>query len=283
MMKTLLTRLLKRSIHSSTKMANSKYDYVRQFESDDRLLPNAWIVVRVDGKAFHAFADAHAFQKPNCKPALDLMSACARKVLEGFNEITLAYGQSDEYSFVFRPDARLYSRRSFKLATNIASLFAANYVMQWRDFFPDTNLRYPPAFDARTVLYPTEKNLRDYLSWRQVDCHINNLYNTAFWALVLKGGLSNREAEQRLKGTVSGDKNEILFSEFGVNYNNEPEQYRKGTVLWKCPVEIPIEEVNPVSGKTFKVRNKVLEANRDIIQDVFWTENQHLLEPFRGR
>jgi tRNA(His) 5'-end guanylyltransferase len=42
-----------------------------------------------------------------------------------------------------------------------------------------------------------------------------------------------REAEQRLKGTVSSDKNEILFKEFGINYNNEPECFKKGTVLYR--------------------------------------------------
>jgi hypothetical protein len=42
-----------------------------------------------------------------------------------------------------------------------------------------------------------------------------------------------REAEQRLKGTVSADKNEILFKEFGINYNNEPECFKKGTVLYR--------------------------------------------------
>ena len=30
---------------------------------------------------------------------------------------------------------------------------------------------------------------------------------------------------------MSGDKNEILFSEFNINYNNLPEMFRKGTVL----------------------------------------------------
>lgn len=40
-----------------------------------------------------------------------------------------------------------------------------------------------------------------------------------------------REAEQRLKGTVSSDKNEILFKEFGINYNKEPDCFRKGTVM----------------------------------------------------
>lgn len=43
------------------------------------------------------------------------------------------------------------------------------------------------------------------------------------------------------QGTLAADKNEILFSEFNINYNNEPLMYRKGTVLiWEkvmllCP------------------------------------------------
>ena len=74
-----------------------------------------------------------------------------------------------------------------------------------------------PSFDGRVVLYPSSSNLRDYMSWRQVDCksiaaarktqtmlkyfvgHINNLYNTTFWALVQKGGMDVRQAEEMLK------------------------------------------------------------------------------------
>lgn len=63
--------------------------------------------------------------------------------------------------------------------------------------------------------------------------HINNLYNTTFWALVLKGGMTNSAAETFLKGTVSSDKNEILFSRFGMNYNNEPAISRRGTVVYR--------------------------------------------------
>ncbi|KAI8933537.1 hypothetical protein NX059_009275 [Plenodomus lindquistii] len=71
------------------------------------------------------------------------------------------------------------------------------------------------------------------MSWRQVDCHINNLYNTTFWTLVQHGGMDPRAAEQRLSGTVSSDKNELLFKDFGINYNKEPECFRKGTVLYR--------------------------------------------------
>jgi tRNA(His) 5'-end guanylyltransferase len=33
-------------------MANSKYEYVKGFELDDSLLPDCFIVVRIDGKGF---------------------------------------------------------------------------------------------------------------------------------------------------------------------------------------------------------------------------------------
>ena len=39
--------------------------------------------------------------------------------------------------------------------------------------------------------------------------------------------------------TNSSGKNELLFSQFGINYNNEPEQFRKGTVLVRAPLATP--------------------------------------------
>lgn len=63
--------------------------------------------------------------------------------------------------------------------------------------------------------------------------HINNLYNTTFWALVQQGGMGEREAEQRLKGTVASDKHEILFQEFRINYHKEAECFKKGTVMFR--------------------------------------------------
>lgn len=266
-------------------MAKSKFEYVRQFEEDDRCLPNCWMVVRVDGKAFHKFSDAHNFEKPNDKRALDLMSRCAEKVMEEFNEICLSYGQSDEYSFVFKKDANIYNRRASKIMTNLCSLFASSYVFYWPEYFSDP-IRYPPSFDGRVVLYPSDQNLFDYLSWRQADCHINNLYNTVFWALVQEGGLSPSKAEERLRGTLSSDKNEILFQEFKTNYNNLPALYRKGTVLIREPLGTrgkqpapPMEGNEATASKTQKrKRLKVLSANVDIIQRDFWEKYPFLLE-----
>lgn len=74
--------------------------------------------------------------------------------------------------------------------SNVNSLFTSAYVYHWPRFLRGKELYYPPSFDARVVLYPTDKNLRDYLAWRQADVHVNNLYNTCFWNLILKGKLT---------------------------------------------------------------------------------------------
>lgn len=192
-----------------SKMANSKFDYVRNFESEDKILPNCWIVIRIDGKCFHKFAKKHNFQKPNDIRALSLMNRAAVTVMQEYTDVIISYGQSDEYSFILRKDSILYNRRSCKIMSHLNSLFSSSYVYFWPQFFKNEKLKYPPSFDSRVVVYPSDENLRDYLSWRQADCHINNLYNTTFWTLVLKGGLTNSEAEKRLCGSFSSDKNEI--------------------------------------------------------------------------
>lgn len=189
--------------------------------------------------------------------------------MKEFRDIILSYGQSDEYSFIFHKSTDLYNRRSSKIMSGVNSLFTAAYVMFWRDFFPDQRLLYPPTFDGRLVLYPSDENLRDYLSWRQADAHINNLYNTTFWSLVQEGGLTNREAEERLRGTFSADKNEILFADFGMNYNNEPAIFRKGTTLLRKQIRIP---------NTDKTRQLVIPFYEDMIGNQFWKRNDELLE-----
>ncbi|KAF1954641.1 Thg1-domain-containing protein [Byssothecium circinans] len=215
-------------------MANSRYEYVRSYEQPDILLPSTYIVVRIDGRGFTKLTAKYGFEKPNDRRALDLMNVAAEAVMKDLPDLVLAYGQSDEFSFVFHKDCQLFERRASKLTTTVVSTFTAHYVFAWARYFPDAPLTSPlPSFDGRAVCYPSDINLRDYLSWRQVDCHINNLYNTTFWALVQQGGIDPRDAEQELSGTVSSDKHEILFSRFAINYNNEPDIFKKGSVLYR--------------------------------------------------
>ncbi|PRP78343.1 hypothetical protein PROFUN_11383 [Planoprotostelium fungivorum] len=263
-------------------MAGSRYEYVKNFERDEVLLHNCWVVVRVDGRAFHQFVDEHDFIKPNDKRGLDLMNECALEVCKNFSDcVVFAYGESDEYSFVLSRDTKLFNRRQAKIITSFSSLFASNYVFLWSRFFPDKALKRPPAFDARAVCYPTTENLRDYLSWRQADCHINNLYNLCYWKLV-ESGKSRTEAEKLLSTTLSQDKNELLFKQFGINYAHEPEMFRKGSIICKVWADETKKDEKTGQEKTRKKR-RLRVVYCDIIGDKFWKENPEILNEESGK
>lgn len=209
------------------------------------------------------------------------MNEAAKSVMSSIPDVVLAYGDSDEYSFVLKKNCLLFERREAKLVSTFASTFTAFYIQHWGNIMDDSlDVSHLPTFDARAITYPSLLILRDYLSWRQADCHINNLYNTAFWALVLKGKKSPQDAEQTLCGTVASTKNEILFSQFGINYNNEPEIFKKGTII--------VRDLGPLSSVTTpdpsiqlstrqkqrltKKYNKadIQQLHIDIIGDSFW-------------
>lgn len=177
-------------------------------------------------------------------------------------DIVLAYGQSDEYSFVLHKSTAIFGRKASKIESYVNSRFTANYIQHWSTWNPQRKLLTLPTFDVRTVPYPSDEILRDYLSWRQADVHINNLYNTLFWKLVLDQGMKNSDAEEylRINGKYSTDKRKLLES-FDINYDTLPAMYRKGTILLR---------------KTVKYENRncpmVVPYCVDMIGDAFWQQ-----------
>lgn len=127
--------------------------------------------------------------------------------------------------------------------------------------------------------------------------HINNLQNTSFWALV-HSGLSTKEANQALsvslqpvtrltrQGTDSKQKNELLFSRFGINYNNIEPMFRKGSTLVRLDPSAASqgsEGVMEEGRKTKKVKpfegitGEIVVLHEDIIGDAFWSHRPWLL------
>lgn len=118
------------------------------------------------------------------------MNAAAAHVVTTIADLVVAYGVSDEYSFVFHRTTDLFERRVAKLVSTVVSTFTAAYVALWSHYFADPGVKTDgagavllsmdmlPTFDGRAVCYPSWENLRDYLSWRQVDC----MLDLAHWA-----------------------------------------------------------------------------------------------------
>lgn len=285
-------------------MACSRFEYVKSFEHQNRLLHGCWAVIRLDGRSFTSFAQKHCFKKPNDVRALNLCNAAATHVLQAFDDhLAFAFGESDEFSFVLKRQSALFARRESKILSTIVSLFSAAYAAFWPKFMDGMELKVVPSFDGRVVLYPTTKHLRDYLAWRQADTHVNNLFNTAFWALVKKGSKTVQEAEALLKGTSSAEKNELLYSQFGINYNDEHVMFRKGSFIVKRPERLKegdgeMSKKRMLSGDLVQSKGDGVKPDGaahgkhgdedgpmfavlhvDIIGDRFWKDNPHLLAP----
>ena len=73
-------------------MAESKYEYVKKFEVGGELLPNTWIVIRIDGRGFSRFTKHHKYNKPVDERGILLMNKCAQEVMKEFADLDVAYG-----------------------------------------------------------------------------------------------------------------------------------------------------------------------------------------------
>jgi len=112
-----------------------------------------------------------------------------------------------------------------------------------------------------------------------------------------------KDAEKELAGSLSADKNEILFSRFKINYNNEPEIYKKGSVVFRDYELVEhsaasaigdLEEMTNEQGgelsktQAEKERKKKAKAlitvqHLDIIKDEFWEKRPWLLSNKPGK
>jgi tRNA(His) guanylyltransferase len=84
--------------------------------------------------------------------------------------------------------------------------------------------------------------------------------------MIQKGGLDATAAEAELQGTVSSDKNEILFSRYGINYNNEPELFKKGSVVFR---EYELENTEIINGNESEIakQNSELEPSTEVPEE----------------
>lgn len=118
---------------------------------------------------------------------------------------------------------------------------------------------------------------------------------------------------------MAADKNEILFSRFGINYNNEPEIFKKGSVIFRdvstlmlqaglkrraniCQYELvdpashnvavtmdtlaePVQQSKTQNENDKKRRSKarIVVEHMDIIKDEFWDRRPWILSNKPGK
>ncbi len=154
-----------------------------------------WLVVRLDGRAFHTLTRTLKCVKPYDEAFSRCMIETAQDVLSA-TRAAAVYVQSDEISLVFKaPKPRisnqptdeacelengrllcdyLFKGRPNKLLTYYASLTSTLFNFKLQAAFPHHTAQ-PATFDCRLLELARFEDVRGYLKWRIMDAHRNGI------------------------------------------------------------------------------------------------------------
>lgn len=229
-------------------MNNDDFDArMRQFEllHSLRVPPETFIVLRVDGRNFHALtADMEHPFDPAFHGGMRAAAASLVTELQGI----YAHSHSDEISVLLPINSEQFGRSAEKLV----SLSAGIASMAFTKTLPHAAAH----FDSRLVALPNVQTVVDYFSWRMADCERNCLNDWAYWSLVAnyreRPDLTitpEQTATNVMRGMATSQKHELLHA-YDIKFADLPGWQRNGfSVQW---VTIPVQ---PEAGSGFPVRS----------------------------
>lgn len=228
---------------------------MRVFETahDLAVLPGVHMVARLDGRGFtRLLRETHQFAAPFDPKFRDLMIEAGRHLMDcGFN-FRLCYSQSDEISLLFDPAEDSFGRKLRKLTSVLAGEASAKLSLLLGD---------TASFDCRISQLPRLDDVVDYFRWRHEDAHRNALNTHCYWHL-RKQGCKPAEAQKQLEGLSVSRKNEMLFQEAGLNFNDTPNWEKRGwTLRWQTIVK---PAINRKTGAPVEAERRQLALDLDL-------------------
>jgi len=197
-------------------------DYERR-ETDRHLLPLIPIYARVDGRSFSKFT--HGMERPYDLRLSECMIQTTEWLVAEANA-NLGYTQSDEISLVwYQPDPTsqtFFNGKLSKLHSVLAAMTTAKFTSLAVKHWPDRVAKLLPHFDARIINLPTLIETANMILWRERDATRNSIE---------MAGRHYYSSKQLFKKNCRVIQ-EMLF-EKGVNWNNYPAFFKRGTFVQK--------------------------------------------------
>lgn len=211
----------------------------RDYENAFRIsLPRrAYLVVRVDGRAFHTFAAD--LERPYDRKLARALDAAAVSLCQEMTGCRFAFGQSDEFSFLLTDfesaNAPLWFDGDLQ---KIVSVSASVFTAFFNQSFGGSR---PASFDSRTMVIARPEEVADYFLWRQLDASANSLNMLA----------SSHYTHDDLLGKTASEKHDLLHAA-GKNWALEDTEFKRGRVVrrasgggWTVDLDIPVFNREP--------------------------------------
>ncbi|WP_288374805.1 tRNA(His) guanylyltransferase Thg1 family protein [Chryseobacterium culicis] len=218
--------------------------------SEQYILPENFIVVRLDGKGFTKLTkEKLSLEKPFDQKFSHAMIDTTKYLFNIGFKVIYGYTQSDEISLLIHKDDNTFNRKVRKINSVLAGEASAFFSLRFQEIC---------VFDCRTIAIPNLEMLLDYFCWRQEDSHRNSLSAHCYWTL-RKNGFTAKQTTERIEKMHQSDKNELLF-QYGINYNNLPLWQKRGIGILNLKVEK--KGSNPMTKEpVVYLRNEVFVEN----------------------
>jgi len=178
----------------------------------------AYTIVRVDGRAFHTYL--RGAEKPfdfRFMADMDHVAICLCREISG---AVFAYTQSDEISVLMTDFATANTQPWFAgEVQKIVSIAAATATAALGSIRPGF-----ATFDARVFTLADRAEVENYFIWRQRDAVRNSI------AMAAQAQFSHKQ----LHGVNSGQMQEMLWAEKGINWNDYPAGAKRGRMVVKA-------------------------------------------------
>jgi tRNA(His) guanylyltransferase len=224
-------------------------------EAGRRLMPLLPVLARIDGRAFHSFTRGmdRPFDAAFSGAMVDTTIALVRETgaCMGYtqsDEITLAWHSQDSKSQIW------FDGRVAKMTSQLAALATLIFYRMVFERMPQYADRCP-TFDARVWNVPNRAEGANVFLWREWDATKNSLSMAA----------SAHYSHKALQGKNGKEKHDMLHAK-GVNWNDYPAHFKRGTYVQRKTVSIPFsaEELDRLPAKHEARANPGLLVERSI-------------------
>lgn len=186
------------------------------------------LICRLDGKSFHTFTKG--LKRPYDKRLSDLMVETTAALVDRFGAL-VGYTQSDEITLAWyvTPDSTVdypFSGRFQKLESLLAG-FASSYFTKQVEFHLPEKADYFPHFDCRAFVVPNLQEAYHAFLWRQQDA-VKNAISMAAQSMF---------SHKSLQGLHGKQMQEKMWVEKGVNFNDYPFFFKRGTFVRRVKEE----------------------------------------------
>lgn len=204
-------------------------DRLKSYEAHEtarKLIPGIPIYARIDGRSFSKFT--RHMQRPFDPRMVDAMVETVKYLVDK-SGATVGYTQSDEISLAWtnldHTVEPWFGGKVHKLTSVLASMATSAFMVSIHNCFDNWEelMSQMPHFDCRVFQVPNSDELANCMLWRNLDATKNAISMAAHHYF----------SHTELQGKSGAQKQEMLFQQHNINFNDYPAHFKRGTFVRK--------------------------------------------------